>query len=809
MTPGRRSRANSSVWGGEQHQVVCAISESRGISPTIGLALVNISTNEAILSQICDTQFYFKTITKLQAYCPRNILMINTSSTQAQKSRLSVILEHDPRLCHITVENLDRKYWSETVGLEYIQTLASRDDLEAIKVAIQGNFYATCAFAAAVKYVELSCRISIAPHTLRIRYQPSEHTMMIDASTIHSLELIQNVQNPRSKDSLYGLLNETVTPMGSRLLRSTILQPSTQVESVLIPRYDAVQELAMKEDMFFEVRKALNGFQDVEKLLTSLVIVPQNTSIVASEVAIDNVLSIKAFVLDVEPLYESLLGARSSLLVRIRDLCRMELVQPVIDLIRQTINDDVTMMKTPLDRRNQRSYAVRTGVHGLLDVARQTYKEGTEDVYQLVDDINKTHETDAEVKFDERRCFWLRLRRADFENKPLPDIFINVTTKGTWIECQTMSLIQLSNRVADSHNEAVMLSDQIVQHLIDKLLDHVPSLFRMCEGIGLLDMISAFCQAATIRDYVRPEVNDTIALKHARHPICERVNPDKFVPNDVFANEQHRFQIITGCNMSGKSTYIRMVALIQVMAQMGSFVPAEYAAMPMIHQLFVRMSTDDSIEANMSTFSLEMREMAFILRNVDRTTLAIVDELGRATSTRDGLAVAIAISEALLQSGSIVWFATHFHQLARILGSRPGVLNLHLSTTISSTSEHDGKMTMLYKVNSGTVQETRYGIKLARAIGLPQRFVDVAEDVAQKLEAENESKKEKSQHQKLFKRRRLILNLEETLSQLRTADMDNNALRSYLEKLQDEFVRRMEVINSSHSSVNDYSGSKG
>ncbi|KAJ1331009.1 DNA mismatch repair protein MSH4 [Microdochium nivale] len=681
MTPGRRSRAASSAWGGEQHQVVCAISEARGVSPTVGLALINISTNEAIICEICDTQFYFKTITKLQAYFPRNILMSSVTPTPGQYSKLAPILEHDPRLSQIPIEELDRKYWSETAGLEYIKSLAFKEDLEAIEVAIQSHFYATSAFAA-------------------------------------------------------------------------------------------------------------------------LVIVPQQASIVASEIAIDNVLSIKSFVLNVKPLFESLMGARSSLLVRIRDLCRSEIVQPVIDLIRDTIKDDVTSMKTPLDRRNQRSFAVKTGVHGLLDVARQTYKEGTEDVYQLVDDINKSHETDAEVKFDERRCFWLRLRRADFESKPLPDIFINVTTRGIWYECQTISLIQLSNRVTDSHNEAVMLSDQVVQDLIGKILDYVPSLFRMCEGIGLLDMLTAFCQTATVRDYVRPEMNDTMALKHARHPICERVNPEKFVPNDVFANEQHRFQIITGCNMSGKSTYIRMVALIQVMAQMGSFVPAEYAAVPIIHQLFVRMSTDDNIEANMSTFSLEMREMAFILRNVDRTTLAIVDELGRATSTRDGLAIALAISEALLQSGSTVWFATHFHQLARILGSRPGVLNLHLSATVSNTNDQDSKMTMLYKVNSGIVQKTRYGLNLARAIGLPERFIDVAENVAKRLETENESKKQKSEHQRLFKRRRLILNLEETLSQLQTTDMENDVLRSYLEKLQGEFVQRMEAIDSSSNSAN-------
>jgi DNA mismatch repair protein MSH4 len=141
--------------------------------------------------------------------------------------------------------------------------------------------------------------------------------------------------------------------------------------------------------------------------------------------------------------------------------------------------------------------------------------------------------------------------------------------------------------------------------------------------------------------------------------------PGRFIPNDVYASEDHRFQIITGCNMSGKSTYIRMIALLQIMAQSGCFVPAEYAHFPIIDQLFVRTSTDDSVEANLSAFSTEMREMAFILRNVNEKSLIVIDELGRGTSTRDGLAIALAISEALIQSNSFNWFATHFHQLGK------------------------------------------------------------------------------------------------------------------------------------------------
>ncbi|KAI1128429.1 muts domain V [Nemania abortiva] len=796
---GRKSRANSSIWGSDSHVVICAVTEARGVSPSVGLSFVNITTNEAVLSQICDTQFYVRTIHKIQMYEPSTILMVNTALPPNPKSNLLSIIEAElPGIT--TIEPLDRKYWSEYVGLDFIQTLAFQDDLEAIKVAIGGNFYATCSFAAAIKYIELSCRVSIAAHSLRIRYQPSENTMMIDLSTIHSLELVQNLQDPRSKDCLFGLLNECSTPMGSRMLRSNIIQPSTLIESTLVPRYDALEELTMKEDMFFEIRKALREFTDVEKLLTSLVIVPQTSSIFSLEFAIDLVLRVKAFVIAVPQLREALAAARTDLLKRVYELCREEVTRPVIDIIAETINDDVTAMKAPIDMRNQRTYAVKSGVHGLLDVARQTYKEATDDVYQHVDELTKEYDLAVDVKFDNRRKFWLRLEQSDFEDKQLPDVFINTIVRNRWLECQTLTLVQLNNRITDSHNEAVMLSDKVIQQLLDGIREYVPELFRVCEGIALLDMVASFAQSATTRDYTRPEISEALALKSARHPICERVNPEQFVPNDAYADENNRFQIITGCNMSGKSTYIRMAALMQVMAQIGSFVPAQYAAIPIIQQLFVRMSTDDSIEANMSTFSLEMREMAFILRNINNKSLVIIDELGRGTSSRDGLAIALAISEALVQSGAIVWFATHFQELTKILGSRPGVLNLHLETDVSYSSEDQARMTMLYKIKSGPVEETNYGLNLAKAMGFPERFIEVAQEVSQTISESMERKKSASESRRLIRQRKLILNLYSMLTQLRGSGMDDAAMGSYLRRLQNEFVLEMDGESAEHES---------
>ena len=209
----------------------------------------------------------------------------------------------------------------------------------------------------AMKYLELEFSLRIASHSLRIRYQPSEESMMISLPTIQALELIRNLESPSSKACLFGLLNQTATPMGARMLRSNILQPSTQVD-VLTPRYDAVEELCTKEEMFFSVRQTLKQFGDIEKLLSKLILIPTQPSLEATEHAINDVLMIKNFVVAIPPLFESLASAYCALLVKIRDHCRANITNPILERIAQVINEDVSYVSKPLDLRNQRGMFV-------------------------------------------------------------------------------------------------------------------------------------------------------------------------------------------------------------------------------------------------------------------------------------------------------------------------------------------------------------------------------------------------------------------------------------------------------------------
>ncbi|KAL9599083.1 MAG: hypothetical protein Q9179_003687 [Wetmoreana sp. 5 TL-2023] len=790
-----RPRTAASALAGRDQQVICAISESRGISPVVGLAFVNLTTTEAVLCQIPDNQTFTRTIHKIVVYEPTEILFMTTAARP--KSKLYSIVEYNVPNLRITV--IDRKYWSETTGLEYIQQLAFRQDVEAIKVSVGGNFYATCCIAAVLRYIELGLSFSFPFHSLRIKYETSEGSMMIDLSTISSLELIQNLQNPKSKDCLFGLLNQTLTPMGARLLKSHLLQPSTDADT-LEKRYDALDELATREDVFFSIRQALKAFVDVDRVLTAITIIPTKPTIQYSEQSINNVIALKQYVKSIPAVFEALatVNSESELLLHINELCAPERLADVQTLIDETINEDITYQSQPLDLRNQRTYAIKSGVNGLLDVARQTYKEANADAYQLVTDLAQTHAIALEMKYDTARQFYIRIATSELEERNLPEIFINAFRRKTYIECQTLDLLKLNQKIIDSHHEVLQMSDRSIQELIDKIREDIAPLFKTCEAIALLDMIASFAQLVTMQDYCRPELTDTFAIKSGRHPIREKIHAEKFVPNDAYATQQSRFQIITGCNMSGKSTYIRSLAFMIVMAQIGCFVPATYASFPIRHQLFARVPSDDSIEANVSTFASEMRETAFILRSIDRRSMVIVDELGRGTSTRDGLTIAIAIAEALIESRALIWFVTHFTELAHILSERNGVVNLHLAVDIS---EDSNKMTMLYKITNGWVRETHYGIAMAKVAGLPADVIDIATEVSTKLAQNAERQKKNSQSIALARRRKLILGLREQLKQAQDGNMQGRVLGLWLKKLQDEFVRRMAAIDEEVEAV--------
>lgn len=401
------------------------------------------------------------------------------------------------------------------------------------------------------------------------------------------------------------------------------------------------------------------------------------------------------------------------------------------------------------------------------------------------------------MKYDIARQFYIKIKKADLDaSTPLPGVFINVFYNGKkTIECQTLDLIKYNQKIKDVHNEIIAISDASIQSLIHEVRSCIQPLFKISEGLALLDLLTTFAERASKHNFCYPEITPhVLACRSARHPIRSLIQKEKFVPNDIYATAEHkRFQIITGCNMSGKSTYIRSIILLSILAQIGSFVPAEFASFPIFYQSFARISTDDCIEANVSTFASEMREMAFILRNLSPNSLIVIDELGRGTSTTDGLSIAIAIAEALIQSKAMVFFVTHFRELPRILNERAGVFSIHMTVDID---DDFSRMRMRYKVAEGQEQQKYYGLALAQLMDLPEEVMEIAVTASRQLNDRSDARRSDAKLIAFAKKRKLALHTQETLQQARHGELKGYALLTYLQRLQCEFLTRMSAIDA-------------
>ncbi|RUS27664.1 hypothetical protein BC938DRAFT_482923 [Jimgerdemannia flammicorona] len=501
----------------------------------------------------------------------------------------------------------------------------------------------------------------------------------------------------------------------------------------------------------------MKSFQDIDHLISALIKIPRRPSVQQSEHNINHAIMLKHTLKSIKPLVAALGSCQNALLVAVRKLLSDARLGWFEERIHEVINEDATYQKSALGLRNQRCYAVKAGVNGLLDVARQTYKETIDDIYELVGQYIESTGIQIKLQFNPASGFHLTTSTDQLNDQSeLPLIFINVVRKRKTLTFTTLELIQKNNKINESLTEVYLMSDKTIAELINDVRSAIGILYKTSESIAMLDMLTSFAHMCTIANYTRPEFTDTLAIRSGRHPMHERIYLENFVPNDTYASETANFQFITGPNMSGKSTYLRQIALFGVMAQIGSFVPAEYASIRIVSQLFSRICNDDNLETNASTFMVEMRETAYILQNITDDSLVIIDELGRGTSTQDALGITYAVCERLLKTKAFIFFATHFHELTTRLASCPNVVSLHLQVEISK-DEQDSKIRYLYTVKDGNTAEEHYGMKLAEMVGLPLEIVDRASAVAKQLEDSVTKIRQQSKSTKAILRRRALL----------------------------------------------------
>ena len=563
------------------------------------------------------------------------------------------------------------------------------------------------AAAAALRYAKETQKTAL-PHISGFFRRHSGDAMVLDAITLRNLEILSPLRGDRNDTTLFGFLNRTKTPMGSRTLRSTVTVPLLDAAAIN-RRLDAVEFFTNRPVLCKTLDGVLAKVADIERI--------------AGRIAYGNasprdLLSLAAS-LSILPEIEKEIGDPSGLLAE--QLARIPDFSGVAGLITSAIIED-----PPAVYRN--GGVIRTGYNADLDELRTVVATGRDWIAELQQsERDRTGIKSLKIAYNNVFGYYIEVTKANISKVP-PEY----ERKQTTVNGERFTLPALRERealMAQADDRILALEVALYESLLATLRDHVPELKEAAEGIGMIDMLVSFAELASANRYVRPEFSAgaDLLIRDGRHPIVEDSVPGGYVPNDTEMNASgDQILILTGANMAGKSTYMRSVALICIMAQIGSFVPARYARIGMVDRIFTRVGASDDLAGGQSTFMVEMLELANILNNATDRSLILLDEIGRGTSTVDGYAIARAVLEFLHgkgASGPRTLFATHFHQLIGMEQEFRRMKNYHFAV---KEDQHD--ITFLRKLIPGATDRS-YGIHVARIAGVPKKVLTRAEAI--------------------------------------------------------------------------------
>ncbi|KAF9648246.1 hypothetical protein BDM02DRAFT_3096843 [Thelephora ganbajun] len=796
----------------EGHSVV-ALLEGRGISREIGMATLNPETGRVTIVQLSDLPTYVKTLHQMHIHYPSLVLVPDTfisfhSSSDVKTPLLIDCIESEFE--DVPIEPVKRKYWNETVGLQFITQLALDDEERAATLlSASTKYYALSALCALFKYSEMKLNVRYSAGSLSIRYTPVEGTMMIDPETIRNLELVSNIGNRKSNHCLFGVMNHTFTPMAARLLKVNIISPITTERSIN-DRLDAVEELIRSEDMFNEVRSAFKMLakHDLDKLIASFIACDPQTPAKSSTpivTRITQMLQLRNIVRNLPDLHNSLSGASSMLLQIISAMISDKRVEAIDSLIASSLNEENVQSppRTGIGAVTVRVFAVKANFNRLLDVARETFKENVADIYQLGRELSEAHGLPLALVYQDGG-FIFQLKKSEVESE-LPAEFINIMEKKGRVVLSTLDLKKRNARMKDALDEVMSLSDKlIIRELVGSIISHIGALYKASEAVALLDMLWSFAHASILR----PEFTGTLAIKAGRHPTLGIMKTaGTLVPNDTYCCDSSSFQLIRGPKLR-KSTYLRQVGLLTIMGMCGCFVPAEYASFRRVMRItqfgkyigrclcrthdFIlsRLSNDDDMEKSLSTFANEMASCAMILGLATPRSLVLMDEVGRGTSPEEGVGIAHAIAEALIKSRCFVLFTTHFHELSLSLSRQPMVVNMHLSVQSTQPSRTTFGLVFNHRIMDGAMGDIgHYGLQLAKLADLPGDVLCEAARITELMEEKRSVKKASSEAWRVTQRRKVFLRLRTQLTQaVEHSTLPDRELLEHFARIQRETV---------------------
>ncbi len=579
------------------------------------------------------------------------------------------------------------------------------------------------AAGAMLRFLQDTQKNSLA-HLNKLIPYTTEHFMLLDAATRRNLEITRTLRDGSRKGALISVLDNTVTAMGGRLLKTWLEQPLVEQREIQ-QRLDAVEELVKNIFLRSDLRKYLQKVYDLERLAGRIAYGTVNGR---DLVALKNSLHVLPAVKDL------LIEVYSPGLEEIAR--QLDILEDVAGLIAKAIADD-----PPFSVRD--GGIIKTGFHPEVDRLRTASKEGKNWIAGLeAREKERTGIKSLKVGFTKIFGYYIEVTNANLAGVPA-----DYTRKQTLANAErfvTPELKELEALVLGAEEKICSLEYELFTQVREEIAAHIIRIQTTAALVAALDVYLSLAEAALKNRYVKPQVNeyDTLDIKEGRHPVVEQMlTGSAFVPNDCYLDgEGYRLALLTGPNMAGKSTFMRQIALIVLMTQVGSFVPAKMATVGIVDRIFTRVGASDDLATGQSTFMVEMNEVANILNNATGKSLIILDEIGRGTSTFDGLSIAWAVAEYILDPGKIgakTLFATHYHELTELADLFPGVQNYSVAVR-----EKGDDIIFLRKIVPGGTDRS-YGIQVARLAGLPSEVLVRAREILRTLEMQEELAKGK------------------------------------------------------------------
>ncbi len=580
---------------------------------------------------------------------------------------------------------------------------------------------AACAAGALMRYLSETQKNALQ-HITELRIYQGSETMLLDRNTRRNLELTESIRGRVRKGSLLALMDKTATAMGGRLLRSWIEQPLVNREKIE-RRLDAVEEFFGQHVLTMTLLEELQGVYDVERLLSKVAYKSLNAR---------DCLALCASMQKVPAIRELLTSCQSE---AVREICdALDPLPELTSLLERAIHPDapITIAEGGI---------IRDGYNTLLDEYREASTSGKQWILELEQkEREETGIRNLRVQYNKVFGYYIEVTKSYYDLVPL-----RYVRKQTLANCErymTPELKEIETKIVGAQEQSVRLELQLFTEIRERIAGEISRIQKTAMALKSLDALLSLARIAVSNHYVRPTMNEegVLEIREGRHPVVEQsMSEGGFVPNDTSMNgDSCRMCIITGPNMAGKSTYMRQVALITLMAHIGSFVPAAEANIPIVDRIFTRVGASDDLASGQSTFMVEMSETAYILRNATAKSLVILDEIGRGTSTFDGLAIAWAVVEYLCdkeKSGAKTLFATHYHELSELEGHIDGVENYCISVR-----EHGEDVIFLRKIIRGGADKS-FGVHVARLAGVPRPVLVRAHEIQARLEVSNINQK--------------------------------------------------------------------